>query len=135
MCPVACYDSPCVKLEGVKHTETEGDVLIVSGVDLLDGTPILDVKPYLPYADRRDDAVGGYTDDHAFSHLTVDCPEHLLARLPEDKRQPLLACLAEDPRPSYQDDGRDYVMSFAGFDIRFQVDGDALAVKDIRPIE
>ena len=125
----------CVKLEGIEHSQTEGDVLIVSGVDLLDGTPILDIKPYLPYADRRDDAVGGYTDDHAFSHLKVDCPAHLLALLPEDKRQPLLDCLAEDPRPSYQDDARDYVMSFAGCDVRFQGDGDTLTVKDVLQIK
>ena len=121
----------CVKLEGVEHTVTEGDVLIVSGVDLLDGTPILDVKPYLPYADCHPEAVGGYADTHARERLAVTCPEALLARVPQEKQQALLDCLAEDPRPSYQEDGREYGMAFAGLTVRFTVSEGALTVTDI----
>ena len=125
----------CVRLESVEHTSNEGDVLIVSGVDLLDGTPILDVKPYLPYADIRPDATGGYTDEYAFDRLQVACPSDLLSVVPEEKRQPLLACLAEDPRPSYQDDDREYVMSYSEYDVRFTVSGDVLTVCGIQRIK
>lgn len=116
----------CVKFEGIEHSETEGDVLKVSGVDLLDETPIFDIKPYLPFADSVPDAVGGYADEQKDHALSVDFPAAFLERLPEEKREAAISCLAEDPRPSYQDDGRVYSMRFAGFDIHFTVkDGKA----------
>ncbi len=116
----------CVKLLGIEHSETEGNVLKVSGVDLLDETPIFDIKPYLPFADCIPEAVGGYADEQKDHALSVDFPAELLEKLPEDKRSAAVACLAEDPRPSYQDDGRIYSMRFSGFDIHFTVkDGKA----------
>ncbi|MBE6936336.1 MAG: tRNA (N6-threonylcarbamoyladenosine(37)-N6)-methyltransferase TrmO [Ruminococcaceae bacterium] len=120
----------CVKLERVEHHAEEGDVLIVSGVDLLDGTPIYDIKPYLPFADAHPEAVGGYADQEAGHRLDVDFPEELLAMLPPEKREAVLACLSEDPRPSYQDDPeRVYSMRFAGYDVHFRVaDGRATVI-------
>ena len=122
----------CVKLLRLEHTENQGDVLVVSGVDLLDGTPIYDIKPYLPFADAHPEALPGYTVDTFEHRLSVDFPEQLLALLPESKRASAVACLAEDPRPAYQDDNeRIYSMAFAGFDIHFKVDGDNLKVIDV----
>ncbi len=111
-----------VRLEKIEKTETEGSVLLVSGADLIDGTPIFDIKPYLPYAESVPDARGGFADEHANDRLEVDCPEEMLTLLPEDKRSALLEALALDPRPSYQtDEKRVYGFLFAGFDIRFTV--------------
>ena len=111
-----------VRLVAVEHTEHEGDVLVVSGADLLDGTPIFDIKPYLPFSDSHPDAVGGYADGVKDHRLAVDFPDRLLRAIPEDKREALCACLAEDPRPSYQDDPtRVYSMRFATFDVHFTV--------------
>ena len=125
----------CVRLERVLSTEHEGVVLMVSGVDLLDGTPIFDIKPYIPFADCRKDAVGGYADKFSLHGLSVDFPEELLLLLPEEKRQAAADCLREDPRPSYQNDPeRIYGMKFAGFDIRFFVDGDKLTVCSVEKL-
>jgi tRNA-Thr(GGU) m(6)t(6)A37 methyltransferase TsaA len=122
----------CVKLVSVEHTKTEGTVLIVSGADLLDNTPILDVKPYLPYADCVPEALGGYTDTHQKRSAKVVFPEELLAKVAQEKRAGLCECLAEDPRPSYQDDPkRVYGMRFADFDIKFTVENGILTVTDI----
>ncbi len=122
----------CVKLVEVRQTEKDGAVLIVSGADLMDGTPIYDIKPYIPYADAKTDAVGGFTEDADDFILTVDCPEELLATFPADRRDALLSVLAHDPRPSYQNDPeRVYGMEFAGFDIRFTVEEDRLTVRQI----
>ncbi len=122
-----------VRLLGVEQTESEGTVLLVGGADLADGTPIWDVKPYLPLADAFPDAVGGYADAHWEERLTVDFPEALLARIPADKRQALRACLAEDPRPSYKADGaREYTMRFGAQEIDFTVSGGVLRVTDVR---
>ncbi|MBD5168908.1 MAG: tRNA (N6-threonylcarbamoyladenosine(37)-N6)-methyltransferase TrmO [Oscillibacter sp.] len=118
-----------VRLEGV---ETDGPVLYVSGADLLDGTPIYDIKPYLPYADAIPGASGGFTDQMARRLLTVDCLPELLTKLPPEKREALLAVLAQDPRPSYQSDPeRVYGMAFAGAEIRFTVEGGTLTVRGI----
>ncbi len=123
-----------VKLERVEHDEQDGDVLIVSGADLLDGTPILDIKPYLPFSDSHTEAVAGYADEFKGHRLEVDFPPELLAKLPPEKRRAAEECLAEDPRPSYQNDPeRSYGMKFAGFDIRFKIDGEKLEVTDILP--
>ncbi len=122
----------CVKLLSVERTENEGSVLLVSGADLLDGTPVLDIKPYIPFADCKTDAFGGYADNHENDRLSVDFPETLLQKLPEDKREGLKECLADDPRPSYQDDPtRLYGMQFAEFEIKFRVNKQTLTVVSV----
>ncbi len=122
----------CVRLIAVIADPSRGPVLRVAGADLMDGTPVFDVKPYLPYADSRPDATGGFTDDRPFAPLTVECPEALLAAVPEEKRAALLASLAGDPRPAYQDDpARVYGFIYAGFNVRFTVRDGALTVIEI----
>ncbi|MGM9619023.1 MAG: tRNA (N6-threonylcarbamoyladenosine(37)-N6)-methyltransferase TrmO [Oscillospiraceae bacterium] len=122
----------CVRLLRVEHTAAEGDVLVVAGADLMDGTPIYDIKPYIPYADARPDASAGFTAAPWKARLAVDCEERLLCRLPEEKRQALLAVLAEDPRPSYQEDPeRVYGFTFAGHEVRFSVAEGKLTVREI----
>ncbi|HIZ84706.1 MAG TPA: tRNA (N6-threonylcarbamoyladenosine(37)-N6)-methyltransferase TrmO [Firmicutes bacterium] len=123
-----------VRLEEIRlHTE-EGPQLLVSGADLMDGTPIFDIKPYLPYADCLPDAVGGFTDKTAFSHLAVDFPAPLLERIPSEKREALKQVLAQDPRPAYQKDSRRvYGFAFAGAEIRFRVEGEKLYVLEVEP--
>ena len=121
-----------VRLEGVERDPKLGPVLVVSGADLLDGTPILDIKPYIPYADSHPDASGGFTEQTVSHHLDVDFPEELLQRVPPDKRAALTGVLAQDPRPSYQDDpSRIYGFPFAGMEVRFRVEGEQLTVIDI----
>lgn len=121
----------CVKLERVEKKET-GVALIVSGADLLDGTPILDIKPYLPFADCIEGATAGYAGERENYHLRVACDNALLEKLPEEKRKGLLECLADDPRPSYQDDpARVYGMRFGEWEVKFTVEGDTLLVKTI----
>ncbi len=122
----------CVRLVEVKQDRNLGPVLTVAGADLLDGTPIYDIKPYLPYADCKPDAVGGFAAQPKEASLEVDCPQKLLEAVPEDKRAALLAVLAQDPRPQYQDDpGRVYGMVFAGAEVKFRVEGDVLTVVEI----
>lgn len=121
----------CVKLEKIEITK-DGPVLHVSGVDMKNDTEILDIKPYIPYTDCREDAIGGFADSLRDYHLDVNFPEDLLTEIPPEKREALLAVLADDPRPSYQDDpDRLYGVSFAGFDIRFTVSGTTLTVRNI----
>lgn len=112
----------------VKLERVEGEDLIVSGVDILDGTPIYDIKPYLPYADAKPDAKGSYAEENRDYSLEVDFPSDLLAKLPEDKRQTAIDCLGEDPRPSYHDDERVYSMKFCDRDIHFTVEYGKLTV-------
>lgn len=120
-----------VKLESVTF-EAEGPVLTVSGADLLDGTPILDLKPYLAYTDSHPEAIGGFADPVRDYALEVNCPDALLERLPSDKREPLKQILRQDPRPSYQDDPeRRYGFQYAGFDVRFFVKDRVLTVVEI----
>lgn len=122
----------CVRLLEVRQDRELGPVLVVAGADLMDGTPIYDIKPYLPYADCKPGAAGGFASVPKEASLTVDCPEALLAAVPEDKRSALLAVLAQDPRPQYQDDrSRVYGMSFAGLEVRFRVEGERLTVVEI----
>lgn len=122
----------CVRLEGIRRDPALGTVLDVSGADLLDGTPIYDVKPYLPYADCRPEATGGFAAAAPGSPVRVVCPDELLERMPPEKREALLGVLAQDPRPSYQDDpDRVYGMRFADMELRFTVDGDILTVREI----
>ena len=125
----------CVKLERIEYTG-EGPVLIVRGADLMDGTPILDVKPYLPYADSRPDAAGGFTDAVSARVLHAEIPEELLRCVPEEKREPLREVLEQDPRPSYQDDPeRVYGFGFAGMEVRFRASNGVLTVLDIQKEE
>jgi tRNA-Thr(GGU) m(6)t(6)A37 methyltransferase TsaA len=122
----------CVKLLGVEQTAAHGTVLHVGGADLMDGTPIFDIKPYVPYSDSHPDALGGFTTNADDYLLDVDFPEDLLLQLPEGKRQAALDLLSHDPRPSYQKDAnRVYGLRFAGFDIRFQVAEKQLTVLEI----
>lgn len=125
----------CVRLLEVAHTQQWGDVLVVGGADLLDGTPIFDVKPYIPYCDSHPDALGGFTDTAGEFLLRVEFPPELLSRLPEDKRRSALGVLSHDPRPSYQHaSDRLYGLAFAGFDIRFTVNNDTLTVVDVKKL-
>lgn len=124
----------CVRLEGIRHDAALGAVLDVSGADLMDGTPIYDVKPYLPYADCKPEAVGGFAASGEGRLLTVRADEALLAGLPARTREALLGVLAHDPRPSYQNDpDRVYGMAFGGCEVRFSVDGETLTVRSVAP--
>jgi len=125
----------CVRLLGVEQHPTLGPVIHVAGADLMDGTPIYDIKPYLPYADCKPEAVGGFASTPKEATLQVVCPEELLAPLPADRREGLLAVLAQDPRPSYQDDPeRVYGFGFAGCNVRFTVSGGVLNVVSVDPV-
>ena len=119
----------CVKLERV-----EGTVLHITGADLVDGTPILDIKPYLPYCDSHPDAVGGWTEGLESAALTVDFPDTLLHKVPQRHREGLLGVLQSDPRPRYQDDPqRVYGLTYGGVNVKFRVDGNRLFVLSIEP--
>lgn len=120
----------CVKLERVNCSE-KGVSLIVSGVDLLDGTPILDVKPYIPSADCQVGAKGGYADGVKDYKVEVVFPTQLQAKIPADKLPALIECLSDDPRPSYQADGREYGMNFADKNVKFTVENGVLTVTNI----
>ena len=123
----------CVKLLGVEHTKEYGTVLHVGGADLMDGTPIFDIKPYIPYADAHPEAVGGFTDHADQFLLHVDFPAQLLQQLPESKQQAAIDVLSHDPRPSYQrDPDRIYGLNFGGFDIRFKVENNNLTVTEVQ---
>ena len=125
----------CVKLICVELTANDGTVLHVAGADLMDGTPIFDIMPYIPYSDSFPDAVGGFTDTAEDFILEVDFPAHLLDILPESKQQAAIGVLSHDPRPSYQKKpDRTYGLSFAGFDIRFTVQGKTLTVCEVIPL-
>ena len=125
----------CVKLEGIEQTKDLGTVIHVSGADLMDGTPIFDIKPYIPYADAHPEAIGGFTDTAGEFLLEVEFPADLLSLLPESKRTAAVGVLSHDPRPSYQrKPGRIYGLPFAGFDIRFTVEGDKLTVCEVVPL-
>ena len=122
----------CVRLLGVEHTETNGTVIHVAGADLMDGTPIVDIKPYIPYSDSFPQASGGFTDTAEDFILEVVFPEHLLNILPKNKQQAAIGVLSHDPRPSYQrKPDRVYGLGFAGFDIRFTVNDKVLTVCDV----
>ncbi len=126
----------CVQLLGIEQTKDHGTVLHVAGADLMDGTPIFDIKPYIPYADCKPEASGGFTDTAGDYLLRVVFPQELLLLLPEDKREAAREVLSHDPRPSYQrKPGRIYGLSFAGFNLRFTVEADILTVCDVSPIK
>lgn len=124
-----------VKLLGVEQTMEFGTVLHVGGADLMDGTPIFDVKPYIPYSDCHADATGGFTDNAGDFLLEVDFPAELLKKLPVSKWEAAVGVLSHDPRPSYQKNpDRVYGLTFAGFDIRFKVNDDKLTVVEVNKV-
>ncbi|WP_033154516.1 tRNA (N6-threonylcarbamoyladenosine(37)-N6)-methyltransferase TrmO [Pseudobutyrivibrio ruminis] len=122
-----------VKLIEVKQTEKDGLVLVVSGVDMLDGTPIYDIKPYIPYADAHPDARGGFTDSLSKgAQVKVEFPEALLAKLPQDLRQSAIDVLSQDPRAGYdRGKNRDFRLAYHGYDIVFESVNDSLIVKEV----
>lgn len=121
-----------VKLDRVEMTANLGPVIHIRGADLMDGTPILDIKPYIPYADCHPEALGGFAATPAGETLEVAIPEELLERVPQDRRRALRGVLAQDPRPHYQNDPeRVYGFGFAGLEVKFSVDGSRLTVVDI----
>lgn len=124
----------CVKLEEFRVDDRLGPVLDVSGMDLLDGTPIYDIKPYLPYTDAHPEAAGGFADAHAGDQLHVEFPEELMKELPGELREAAIDVLAQDPRAAYNKKP-DYVygMAFDAYDIRFVVQEDCLIVQEVRP--
>ncbi len=122
----------CVKLIGLEQTADNGTVIHVSGADLMNGTPIFDIKPYIPYSDCHPDAAGGFTDSAKEFLLQVDFPDNLLKIIPEEKQTALVGVLSHDPRPSYQNTSdRIYGLFFAGFNIRFSVVDTTLFVKEV----
>ena len=121
-----------VKLEKIEMDPKLGPVLYVSGADLMDGTPIYDIKPYIAYTDSHPEAISGFATKPAEYLLTVDFPEELLNKVPESQRKSLIAVLEHDPRPQYQDDPeRVYGMAFGNLEVKFKVDHTTLSVSDI----
>lgn len=122
----------CVRLLGGEETSEYGTVLHVGGADLMDGTPIFDIKPYIPYSDAHLDATGGFADHAGDFLLKVHFPEMLLKKIPLEKQEAVIGILEHDPRPSYQNDPeRTYGLTFSGCNIRFQVEKDILTVTEV----
>ena len=125
----------CVKLDKVELDAKLGPVVYVSGVDMMDGTPIFDIKPYLAYADSHPEAIGGWTDGVERKSLQVSCGADLLKKVPAAQQDALRAVLEADPRPRYQDDPqRVYGMTFAGQNVKFRVEGDTLYVLEVEKV-
>lgn len=121
-----------VKLEKITYDGKNGPILHVAGVDLMDGTPIYDIKPYIPYADSHPEATEGFAKAVRDKELKVEFPEKLLQKYPEEKRSAVVGILKQDPRPAYDtDEERVYGVEFAGYDVRFKVTGDTLVVKEL----
>lgn len=119
----------CVKIQQIDYDES---VIYVAGIDMMDGTPVYDIKPYLPYVDSHPEASGGFAAEHMDDNLNVEFPEELLTDIPEEKREALWKVLEQDPRPSYHhDDTREYGFPFAGFEIKFSVIGNILKVHGV----
>ena len=122
-----------VKLIGIEHSDTEGDVLIVSGADLMDGTPIYDIKPYLPFTDSHPDARGGFADEKKEYSAEVIIPDNIAEGLPTERINEIRKLLLQDPRPSYREDEcREYGMSYAGFEVSFKATGSTIEVVEIK---
>ena len=122
----------CVRLMSVDYEGEDGPVIHVSGIDMMDGTPIYDIKPYLPFADSHPDAAGGFAEEHLDDNLSIEFPEELLAKIPAEKQEALIKVLEQDPRPSYhRDDQREYGFEFAGFEVKFTVAGTIVRVHDV----
>lgn len=124
-----------LKLERIEFSEKDGPVLFVSGVDMMSGTPIYDIKPYLPYADSRPEALGGFTDELDDLSLDVEFPKSLLSVFPSEKHEEITELLSHDPRPQYQNDAdRIYAITYLGRDIKFKIEGKVLTVTAIDDI-
>lgn len=122
----------CVKIEGFEKSEKYGTIINISGADLMDGTPILDIKPYVPHSDCIPDAVGGFSDDVKDYRLVVDFPDEIKKKLEPSFVETVTEILAHDPRPSYHNDPqRVYGFPYCGYEIRFSVDGDRLTVIEV----
>ena len=122
----------CVRLIKIELDEKLGAMLTVQGADLMDGTPIYDIKPYIPFTDSHPEAAEGYTKETRIHELQVEFPQELLERFPVEKRKAVLGILAQDPRPAYiQNAERVYGVSFAGFNVKFRVNGDVLTVCEV----
>ena len=121
-----------VRLLRIEEDSALGPVLVVSGADMLDGTPIYDIKPYLPFTDSHPDATGGFADERRDYSLPVHFPEELLLQVDEARREPLLEMLASDPRPSYHTDERTYTFAFANYEISFRVIDEKITVTDVK---
>lgn len=125
----------CVKLERIEYTKALGPIIYVSGVDLMNGTPIYDIKPYITYTDCVPDAVQGFAEEYKNYALNVDFPQELLDRIPKDKQSALIGILRHDPRPAYQNTSdRIYGVRYMNFDVHFKVKNDTLTVTDINTI-
>lgn len=121
----------CVKIEEIKNTEN-GPEIIVSGADLMDNTPIVDIKPYLPYTDAHPDAMGGFAENVRENKIRVVAPQDILNKISKEKQGALLEILEEDPRPAYQEDAeRIYGFRFSDYEIKFKVDGETLTLLSI----
>ena len=122
----------CVRLEKIEKTKEFGNVITVSGIDLLDGTPILDIKPYIPYTDCKADAKGSFAEELKDYKIKVVFPDELLEIIPEVKRSALINCISEDPRPSYQNnENKIYKMSYCDFDIHFKVENQTATIINV----
>ncbi len=121
----------CVKLEKIEKRENYGNVLIVSGVDLLDNTPIFDIKPYIPYCDCKTDAKGSFAEKNKNYKINVSYDKKIFENFPQDKINSLIKCLEQDPRPSYQRDERIYKINFSGFEISFNIKDNILYILKI----
>ena len=120
-----------VKLLSIEHDDEFGDILVVEGVDMMDGTPIYDIKPYSRFSDCHEDAVSGFSDNVLEHSLKVEYDDEMLSIFTDAQRDELIGCLQQDPRPSYQDDGKEYGMSFAGHNVRFMVMDGILKISDV----
>lgn len=122
----------CVKIKRIQLESPQGPVIYVSGADILDGTPIYDLKPYIPYVDCHPEASGGFSEKNTEYQLEVRISETQLQKIPEPKREALVGILQQDPRPAYQKNAdREYGLEFAGYNIRFHVEEKQLIVTDI----
>ncbi|MCM1114091.1 MAG: tRNA (N6-threonylcarbamoyladenosine(37)-N6)-methyltransferase TrmO [Clostridium sp.] len=123
----------CVKLDKVAYTKKDGVILCISGVDMMNGTPVYDVKPYITYTDSHPDAKQGFAQDYVDYSLEMDFPAHLLERIPLEKQQGIIGVLRQDPRPAYHNDAeRIYGVRYLEFDIKFKVDGKKLFVTEVK---
>lgn len=125
----------CVKIEKIELHTPDGPILWVSGADLMNGTPLLDIKPYLPHSDSIPNAKGGFSTQVAWQTLQVEIPEHLLAAIPQEQRESIIQLLSQDPRPAYQNDPtKVYGVTYSNLNIRFTVTEGKLIVTNIQPL-
>ncbi len=126
----------CVELAGVEYDTADGPVILVKGADLMNGTPILDIKPYIPYADCRPEAKGGFTDENEFAKVKVVIPAEIAAKLTPEEAEKLQAVLAQDPRPAYQRaQERAYTFRFSRYDVSFEAREGVLTVTGVRLVK